>query len=472
MQLHGSSIPSLVLVLGALAPAATAQTPFQDGELLVHHAAAGQPQTIWRIDPSTGVGTALVQGHSYGGQGGWMTFDPYRGGLLVSARFAQLGSQLELARVDHAGNVSSLGFQGEYLRALHAVGDGRVYFQRHSFSGPHALEVLDAQGQVHVLTDASTGQPVDLAGYYSYFVPESNALVVCGWQGSCSPASDVYVFRVPLSPDGLQVVGPITCAGWDFAAQNEYVTGLDRLPGGELLMVVPHTYVGDQTLVRIDASGPGGPALSLWAETTQSDFSGLAWSTRLGRAVLLDDYFHTLRLIDQGHQSGPGVWGDELVTSVPVGQGSGYSWANALVDVNLLGAGCSGLAHAFGQGLAGTGGVVPELAATSCPRIGAPFQLTLTGGRGGSPGLLVAGPVQVAIPVLGGTLLVAPPWSSLPFVLGGPAGVPGAGSATLAVPLPNDPSLAGVPIFFQAGCADPGAVAGLSMTNGVEMRAE
>lgn len=461
---------ALAGLFAALAPAAFAQVPFQDGELLLHHAALGQ-QSIYRIDPTSGNGTVLVQGHHYGGQAGWMTFDRYRGGLLLSAGFGQLGGifQPHLTRVDSAGNLSSLGFQGQYLRAMHAVGDGRVYFQRHGLPAPHELEVLDAQNQVHVLTDVGTGLPIDLDAQFTYYSPEQNALIVIGPTGNCSPTSNVVVFRVPLTPNGLQVNGPITCAGWDFPAQSEVANGLDRLPGGELLMVVSHTFVGDQTLVRID---PSGPTLSLWAETTQSDFNGLAWSTRLGRAVLVDDYFSVLRLFDQGHQSGPNIWGDELTVNVPVGGHSGYAWTTSMIDVNLLGPGCSGLAFGYGQGSAGFGGIVPKLGAAKCPAVGTVFQLTITSGRGGRPGLLVAGPLPAAVPLFGGTLLVAPPWTTQGFVLSGPAGAPGAGNATVPIPLPNDPGLVGVPYYFQAGIVDAGAVAGVALTNGVEMRAE
>jgi hypothetical protein len=466
-----SSLLRTAGTLTALSLAASAQTPFQDGELLVHHSFGSGNQTIYRIDPSTGNGAPLVSGHYYTGQAGWMTFDAYRGGLLLSVGFAQLGGFFlpHLTFVDHAGNVSSLGFTGENLRALHAVGDGRVYFQRHSLAGPHEIEVLDAQNQVHVLTDSMTGLPVDLDINYAYFVAGSNVLIAAGSQGSCSPPAGVYVFRIPLSPDGYQVTGPITCAGWDFTAQYECVNGIDRMPDGSLLMVVSHNYVGDESLVRID---PSGPTLTLWAETTQSDWSGLAWSTRLGRAVAVDDYFATLRLFDQGHQSGPGIWGDELATNVPVGLGSGYAWWTSLVDVNLFGSGCSGLAASYGQGLAGTGGIVPYLGAGSCPTIGGPLSLSVQNGRGGALTLLVGGFAPASIPVAGGTLLVAPPYTKLWFTLGGASGVAGAGSFTFNGTFPNDPSLAGVSFYLQAAVFDAGAVKGIAMTNGVELIAQ
>ena len=475
LSLRPHDLASLVrtaAMLGILPLAAAAQTPFQDGELLLPGVQSQtQTQTIFRVDPSTGNGTPLVSGHYYGGQPGWMTFDAYRGGLLVSVGFDQLGGIFvpHLTFVDHAANLSILGFTGEYLRALHAVGDGRVYFQRHAFTGPHELEVLDAQNQVHVLTYTSNGQAVDLQASFAYFSAEENALIVVGPTGSCTPPANVYVFRVPLTPDGLEVTGPITCASWDFPSQSEYANGLDRLPNGELLMVVSHSFVGDQCLVRID---PSGPTLSLWAETTQSDWSGLAWSTRLGRAVAVDDFFGTLRLFDAGHQSGAGIWGDELATNVPVGLGSGYGWFNTLVDVNAFGASCSGLAAGYGQGLAGSGGVVPYLGAGNCPTIGGPISLSVQNGRGGALTLLVGGFAAVSIPIAGGTLLVAPPHVKLWFTLGGASGVAGAGSFTFNGTYPNDPSLSGVSFYTQAAVFDPGAVNGIAMTNGVELIAE
>jgi len=78
----------------------------------------------------------------------------------------------------------------------------------------------------------------------------------------------------------------------------------------------------------------------------------------------------------------------------------------------------------------------------------------------------LAGPAS--IPVFGGTLLVKPPFVQRSFVLGGSGGGPGAGARAVLVPLPNISALIGRRLNAQAVIVDPGAPAGLALTNGLE----
>ena len=124
----------------------------------------------------------------------------------------------------------------------------------------------------------------------------------------------------------------------------------------------------------------------------------------------------------------------------------------------------------YGAGLAGSGGHVPRLSGTGSTNLGDDASLAVEGGLGAAPGWLFVGLASAALPLKGGTLLVDPAGAllvSLP--LSGPAGVPGAGSAQLDVTLPTDPALSGAAAFLQAGWSDPGAAAGLSLSNALEL---
>jgi len=87
--------------------------------------------------------------------------------------------------------------------------------------------------------------------------------------------------------------------------------------------------------------------------------------------------------------------------------------------------------------------------------------------------LVVFGSAAASIPVVGGTLLVAPPYfAQQAITLGGISGSVGDGFAQISVVIPNDPGLIGLPIFVQAAIADPGAPRGWAITSGLEIRAQ
>jgi hypothetical protein len=125
---------------------------------------------------------------------------------------------------------------------------------------------------------------------------------------------------------------------------------------------------------------------------------------------------------------------------------------------------------AYGEGLAGSGGQVPRLAGTGSTNLGDDFAIHIADGLGAAPGLLVLGLAPAALPLKGGTLLVDPTGAVLVSVtLGGPAGVAGAGALQLDATMPVAPALSGSSAFLQAGFLDPGAPAGTSLTNGLEL---
>jgi FG-GAP-like repeat len=120
----------------------------------------------------------------------------------------------------------------------------------------------------------------------------------------------------------------------------------------------------------------------------------------------------------------------------------------------------------YGTGIAGSGGIIPILGEVGPFRPLETVEIRLTGGLGGTSGLLAVGTSPASSPLLGGTLLVTPDFF-LPIQLTGSAGVPGTGSLSLSVVIPA--SLAGVSIWHQAGLVDPGASFGVSATNGLRI---
>lgn len=128
---------------------------------------------------------------------------------------------------------------------------------------------------------------------------------------------------------------------------------------------------------------------------------------------------------------------------------------------------CSGRFLAYGAGLAGSGGVLPELRAVFSPCPGASVALEMRHLLGGSHGSLAWGLQPAALPFKGGALLVniGPPGGLIPMAFPGVG--PGGGALTLPFTFPDDPALSGVSIYLQVLAADPGAPRGVSQSNGL-----
>jgi len=131
---------------------------------------------------------------------------------------------------------------------------------------------------------------------------------------------------------------------------------------------------------------------------------------------------------------------------------------------------CSGQFLPYGAGLAGSGGVVPELRGIFAPCPGVHAGLELTGLLGGSFGSLAWGIAATNVPFKQGALLVSinPPGGLIPLFF--PGAGPGGGALTLSFTLPGTAALTGLSLYLQGLVADPGAPAGISMTNGLEER--
>ena len=122
----------------------------------------------------------------------------------------------------------------------------------------------------------------------------------------------------------------------------------------------------------------------------------------------------------------------------------------------------------YGTGLAGSGGLVPDLSGTDGPSDGQ-YTISFAQGLGGAFGLLIYGFAPANLPFFGGSLLVdiSTGFNYVPVSLSGPAGVPGAGALDINGVDVRD--YLGISFFMQGAFFDPGAVRGVSLSNGLEM---
>jgi len=116
----------------------------------------------------------------------------------------------------------------------------------------------------------------------------------------------------------------------------------------------------------------------------------------------------------------------------------------------------------------GTLGVHPVLGARGPLRPGAEGALVVGRGLGGAAGTMLAGTGRTDVLLGGVRVFVAPQVVARAFVLGGSAGAAGAGERALHLPV--GAAQIGRTFTFQALLIDPGASAGLSATNGLEVR--
>jgi hypothetical protein len=115
-----------------------------------------------------------------------------------------------------------------------------------------------------------------------------------------------------------------------------------------------------------------------------------------------------------------------------------------------------------------TGGFHPVLGARGPLRPGSAGALLVRRGLGGAAGWLLQGRERTEVTVGGIDVFVEPRRTLAALLLGGTPGV--AGQGTTELPLPPSTGLIGKTFTFQAVLMDPGASAGLSATNGLEVR--
>jgi choice-of-anchor B domain-containing protein len=126
----------------------------------------------------------------------------------------------------------------------------------------------------------------------------------------------------------------------------------------------------------------------------------------------------------------------------------------------------------YGQGVAGTGGIVPTIDYDGgFARVGnSTFAIEGQNLRGGTSTALLLATGRGMFPILGVTVLVDPLMivTSPTFGTTGTPGAPGAGTLSAALGIPGDPTLAGTTWNAQIIAIDPSGPAGLASTRGFE----
>ena len=424
---------------------------------------------IVRIDPFTGAAAVLVDlSASLHAHQGVIVFDPYRQRILFRGAVGP-GQPLRLWMLDGAGNLSALAADPSEWHSAAATGDGRIYFYG---SGPGSrVEYLDAAGRLHTLMDETGAAPWNGTGSYLsvhglIFDAGTNALFEGDTDNApCAGGVGLMtnVRKLPLSADGSQLAGPVQCAQFDVSPGGfEGATGWGRAPGGQLLLVVdtntnnqePRMLLVDPVTLSISIFASNG---NTWAATT----NGGTYSTARDQAVVFDTSDDVLRAFSLGG-TGPGA---VIAPSVPISASPGGGEQGTLIEIPDTG--CAGGWVAYGTGLAGAGGLVPALVGGGCPEPGALLGLDVVDAVGGAFGVLLVGATPAAVPFHGGMLWVGGLFPPVNVVLGGAAGVPGAGSLSLPVPVPNDAAFSGVLLYLQGGFHDTAAVHAASLTQGL-----
>jgi hypothetical protein len=116
----------------------------------------------------------------------------------------------------------------------------------------------------------------------------------------------------------------------------------------------------------------------------------------------------------------------------------------------------------YGNGLAGTGGIIPTITGGNCPNVGYPFTVTIGAGLANTQGALLFGTSQVSFGLFGGTILVVPS-ISVNYALNG------SGEKTFTFGVPPDNNLVNANVYLQGLNLDAGAVQGISFTNGLKV---
>jgi cytochrome c peroxidase len=113
-----------------------------------------------------------------------------------------------------------------------------------------------------------------------------------------------------------------------------------------------------------------------------------------------------------------------------------------------------------GSGRAGAGGVMPQVTAIEPPLLGNPsFTVAVSKALGGAPGVLV---IDANDPGAGGVIPASGSFARVAVNLSGSGD--GNGYASVSLPIPNDPQLAGQTFYGRWYITDGGAVNGFSVT--------
>ncbi|MCB9508322.1 MAG: hypothetical protein H6697_11745 [Myxococcales bacterium] len=429
--------------------------------------------SLQRLDPASGNVTALFGSYNQSGFGS-LAYDTYRHRLIWRGTLDQVTHAQRIWQVDAAGNPTDMQFTSATYVWFAPTGDGRIYCKDGNF--PNRIAWIDAANRPHFLLDQAGSVPFTVGqGPLAttrgiVYDPGTNALYSCSLL-DCSGVSNamVNVGRLPLSADGTRVAGPLDCVSFDVTPSLDVPTSLSRMANGHLLVTVSapdgNPVVPLSRLLEFDpATFAIAPFASPGYTNMSIDFTldDGVWSSRLGKALVLDTFGNKLHAWGAG-QSGAG----SVIT--PVGGTFAIPSAEAEQIVEIPAGGCDGAWAPYGKGLAGAGGFVPGFWGEGCPEPGGAITLRVDAVRGGASGVMFFGFSATSVPFRGGQFLVGTLALSANVFVTGAAGVPGDGGLTIPTVLLNDPGISGISLYLQAGFVDAAAVKGVSLTQGVQM---
>jgi hypothetical protein len=226
---------------------------------------------------------------------------------------------------------------------------------------------------------------------------------------------------------------------------------------------IPKSYSGGFHVfaVDLDANGvkelvvsPYGASLNAMGVARLVDAQAFTWS-------LTEGYVARVNTIDDFDGDGdPDAIADSTVpntTRVVYGSRVGTTGSNPR--------------RQYGQGTAGTLGMVPTIGAKGPFTLGSLVDYRVNGGYGGSLALVVLGSAESNLansPLPGLTSYCDPWWGYESIQLGGAAGTPGGGNFSAFVPV--SPGLVGMTVYHQGFIYDPAAPYLITATNGLELR--
>ncbi len=191
---------------------------------------------------------------------------------------------------------------------------------------------------------------------------------------------------------------------------------------------------------------------NLDGSNVQTIVTGLTWSSAItveGRDGKLYWSDRITQKVQRSNLDGSNV--QDLVTGV-----------DTILGIAIDLPGCNAAWNNYGAGWPGTNGT-PSLTATGDPRLGCELTVHVQNSSGtATAGVLVVGASSAMLPTpIGGTLLVTP---TVTVSLA----IPAAGQ-TVALSIPANRFLCGIPFYMQAAEADAGASHGVSFTAGLRL---
>lgn len=468
-------LPRAVLAtLLAAAPLLAQGGGFTANDLVLYSAkipgASPTNQGLVLMDTVAGTSQVLVGATQVNVNPGNACFDLHRQRVLFTANLDVAGKPGHLWAANADGELDDLGFVGVQLNNMAPTGDGRIYLNQSLLTTP--FRYIDAANRLQTLMDETGSAPFVLQGSTPsdlgnmIYESATNALFLASGLLPCpgGATSRINVRKLPLSPDGQRVTGPITCAQFDVAAPGEGPAGWSRGPGGQLMLVVD--IGGSGVAPKILSVDPATLAISVFASSGgyfgDAGVPGGTWAPGLDKAVILDSGGNHLRAYAAGDS---GVGQPVFFSGAPISGLGGSACTLFAID----GSPCTGGWMPYGPGLAGTGGFVPTLTGLGYPMVDGLFGLSIAEGLGGATAQIFVGLAAAATPFKGGTFLVDSPVLQATLALGGTPGAAGVGSLVLPAALPADPLLEGLQLFLQVGLADAGAVRGAALSNGLRM---